>query len=116
MVNEDEDDLMELDADVLEMPVERPLPVVAPPAAVVAPVEPAAETKPATGETKAAEGETAPRAWYDFLESLIPYADLVALVGFVLFVGGIAAYSRPVAAMVAGLILMGLSWLIAKRA
>jgi len=53
--------------------------------------------------------------WYE-LEALIPYHDLVALAGFLLFVGCVAMYSWRVSIGVAGAVLMWLGWIMGKHA
>lgn len=47
--------------------------------------------------------------WYS-LENLVPYSDLVAALGAVLLIGGIAAIYWPAAMIVGGALLMWMAW------
>jgi hypothetical protein len=51
--------------------------------------------------------------WYEF-DSITPFHDVIALVGFLLLVGGVAVFSVGAALIVAGGGLLALGWLMAK--
>jgi len=51
--------------------------------------------------------------WHN-LERLLPYSDLVGMIGFVLLVGGIAWISVPCALIAAGILLIALSLYMAR--
>lgn len=67
------------------------------------------------GEEEAPKPETKVRRWYDILEALVPFSDLVIIAGFAIVVAGIAMIHRPAAVVLAGLGILKVGWWMAHQ-